>query len=326
MRFHPFWGFVLFLLAMLAAGSLASAAERSPEGYETRSIEGFTVHLNQAVAGRSNDGYGRRPADVVQKELNDLKRILKPRIVEVLQSVPIWVEWDRTDELSPGAIARYYGGAAEGLAKLGGDPRKANCVEILTLRRLAEIRSPGTSLQQIIVLHEMAHVVHHRLLGWENPELTATFQAATDRKLYDDVTDRFARRGKAYARTNPAEYFAELSCAYLDSCNYFPFNQQQLRGYDPQGFQFVERVWQEPERLQVIAGQRPQPTVSRVAPKASVEAERNAMMKLDRIKATLRGGSPEVARKDLEVLIRAYPGTEAADEAQSLLKSAVASR
>lgn len=322
MRWHPVWGFVLFLLAMLAAGSLANAAERSPSGYETRTVEGFTVYVSQAVAARQNDGFGRRPIDVVQKELNDLKRILKPRIVEVLQTVPIWVEWDRQDELSPNAVARYYGGAAEGLAKLGGDPRKANCVEILTLRRLAEIRSPGTALQQIIVLHEMAHVVHHRLLGWDNPELAATFQAAVDRKLYDEVNDRFARRGPAYARTNAAEYFAELSCAYLDSCNFFPFNQQQLRGYDSQGFQFVERVWQEPERFRAMAGKPGVArAVTRAVPRVSIEAERDATMKLDKIKNLIRTGSPDSARTELQLLVRAFPGTEAAGEATELLRS-----
>src|SRR5438067_471568 len=64
--------------------------------------------------------------------------------------------------------------------------------------------------------------------------------------------DRFGRRGPAYARTNAAEYFAEVSCAYLDSCNYFPFNNEQLHGHDPSGFKFVKRVWEEPDRFSVI--------------------------------------------------------------------------
>src|SRR5436309_2414351 len=224
MRLHPVWGFILFLLAMLAAGSLAPAADipgGTPAGYQKQTIEGFTVYVSQKVTARQADSYGRQPLTVLVQELRDLKRILVPRIVSVLQSVPIWAEWDNIDRLSPGAIARYYGGAAEELAKLGGDARKANCVEVLTLRRLGEIRRPGTALQQVIVLHEMAHVVHHRLLGWDNPELEATYQSAMERKLYDAVNDRFGRRVPAYARTNAAEYFAEISCAYRDSCNYF---------------------------------------------------------------------------------------------------------
>jgi hypothetical protein len=241
--------------------------------------------------------------------------------------VPIWAEWDRSDELSPGAIARYYGGAAEGLAKLGGDPRKANCVEVLTLRRLAEIRAPGTALQQIIILHEMAHVVQHRMLGWDNPELVATFQSALDRGLYEQVNDKFGRSGKAYARTNAAEYFAELSCAYLDTCNYFPFNQQQLRGYDLEGYKFVERVWREPERFKVIALNSGDPNSPRkpltrtVAsrPPVSVETERDAMMMLDKLKAQIRAGKKDDARPGLERLVKSYAGTDAAGEARKIL-------
>lgn len=326
MRLHPMWGFVLFLLAMLAAGTLSAAD--IPNTHETRSLEGFTVYVNKDVLARRDDGYGRRPLDVLEKELNDLKRILKPRIVGVLQSVPIWVEWDETDKLSPGAVARYYGGPAEGLLKLGGDPRKANCVEVVTLRALATIRKPGTSLQQIIILHEMAHVVQHRLLGWDNPELEATFKLATDRKLYESVNDRIGRRTRAYARTNAAEYFAELSCAYLDSCNYYPFNNQQLQGYDPQGYAFVDRVWREPERFQIIAVQAgtASPTVRTTAPtgapaRVDVTTERDAMLRLDKLRALVRAGKKDQARSGLEELVKRFPNTSAARTAGELLST-----
>ncbi len=271
------------------------------------------------------DAWGRPPLSVLERELNDLRRILVPRIVRVLQEVPIWAEWDETDKLMPGAIARYYGGSAEGLLKLGGDPRKANCVEVLTMRRLGEIRHPGTPLQQIIILHEMAHVVHHHLLGWDNPELDATFKQAVDRKLYDEVNDRFGRRTKAYARTNAAEYFAEISCAYLDSCNYFPFNYSQLQGYDTAGFAFVERVWKHPERFSAIAkkpaakGGKSGTAAATVRPDAF--AERSAQLKLDKLLILAREGDREKAKAGLQDLIQRYPGTVAAGDAEKVLNA-----
>jgi hypothetical protein len=328
MRLHPVWGLILFFFAALATTSLAYGADLpggTPSGYERREIEGFTVYVSQDVFKHPYDRWGRAPLSVLERELNDLRRILLPKIVSVLQEVPIWAEWDVHDQINPGAIARYYGGSADGLVKLGGDGRKANCVEILTLRRLGEIRHPGTPLQQVIILHEMAHAVHHRLLGWQNPELKATFQQAVDRKLYDEVNDRFGRRAKAYARTNELEYFAEISCAYLDSCNYFPFNYDQLQGYDPAGFAFVERVWKHPERFATIAHK---PTtgvgvanVAAAAVRNDVITERNAFLKLDKLRAQVRAGQPAEAKKGLEGLIRAYPGTAAATDAQNLLKT-----
>lgn len=328
MRLHPFWGLILFFLAALATTSLASGAEIPggvPKGYERRELEGFTVYINHKALQQPRDAWGREPLSVLERELNDLRRILVPKIVSVMQEVPIWVEWDESDRISPGAVARYYGGPAEGLLKLGGDARKANCIEILTLRRLGEIRHPGTSLQQIIILHEMAHVVHHRLLGWDNPELDAVFMQAIDRKLYDHVNDRFGRQTKAYARTNAAEYFAEISCAFLDSCNFYPFNHDQLSGYDPVGYQFVSRVWKQPDRFSTIAG-KPSPgaaskSTSRTTASTNVYAERDAQLKLDKLRAQLKSGGADHAKDGLLDLMRRYPGTIAAGDAKKLLKA-----
>src|SRR5438105_2972814 len=164
MRLHPVWGLILFFLAALATSSLAYGADAPggvPKGYERRTVEGFTVYVNKKVLQQPLDRWGRQPLSVLERELNDLRRILVPRIVSVLQEVPIWVEWDQTLNLMPNAVAVYWHGSPEGMAKLGADPRKANCVEVLTLRHLGEMRHPGTALQQIIILHEMAHVVHH---------------------------------------------------------------------------------------------------------------------------------------------------------------------
>src|SRR5947209_3508725 len=109
MRLHPVWGLILFFLAALATTSLAQGAEpAAPAGYEVRNIEGFTVYVNKKVLQQGVDRWGRQPLSVLERELNDLRRILVPRIVAVLQEVPIWAEWDSSDKLSPNAIARYF--------------------------------------------------------------------------------------------------------------------------------------------------------------------------------------------------------------------------
>jgi hypothetical protein len=328
MRLHPVWGLILFFLAALATGSLAYGADPPrgiPAGYELRDIEGFTVYVSKTVLQQPRDRWSREPLSVLEHELNDLRRILVPRIVKVLQDVPIWVEWDDKSPAVAGAVAVYYHGNAEGMKKLGVDPRKVNCIDVVTLRVLGEMRHPGTALQQIVILHEMAHAVHHRLLGVDNPELEATFQQACDRKLYDNVNDRFGRRTRAYARTNAAEYFAEISCAYLDSCNYFPFNYTELFGYDPAGFAFVERVWKHPERFNVIAGKQApgwgRSAGTAAASRADVFAERDAQLKLDRLRTQANDGHADDAKKGLQDLVRKFPGTAAADDARKLLKS-----
>jgi hypothetical protein len=303
--------------------------KKHPDGYERRDLEGFTVYVGISVLHQPHDGFQRPPLKALETELNDLKRILHPKIVGILQSIPIWVEWDPIDRLSPGAVARYINGSREEWEKIGGDPRKAHNIEIVSMRVLASARRPGTPLQQIVILHEMAHAVHHRLLGMKNPELEAIYQQAMDRKLYDKVNDRFGRQGPAYARTNAAEYFAEISCAFLDSCNYFPFNYDQLRGHDPLGFKFVQRVWKEPERFSVIAvkpgtsiggGKGFTTTAAGPDPRTDTFAERDAMTRLDQLRALLGKGKKAEAKKGLEDLIKKFPKSDAADEARDLLE------
>ena len=36
-----------------------------------------------------------------------------------------------------------------------------NAVEIMTLKRLTEMHQPGKDKDQIILLHELCHTVHH---------------------------------------------------------------------------------------------------------------------------------------------------------------------
>jgi hypothetical protein len=318
---HPAWGLVLFFLAALATGSLARGAE--PPGYDRRQIEGFTVYVSDEVQRLSADRWGRRPLGVLERELNDLRRILIPKVFTLLQEVPIWVEWDEVSKLAPRAVALYtHRESGDLLRKYGVAPQKAGCIQVISLRVLGDMRRPGTALQQVLLLHEMAHAVQDRLIGWDNPELLAAFEQAVERKLYDEVNDRFGRRTQAYARYSPAEYFAEISCAYLDSCNYYPFNYVQLQGHDPAGFAFVERVWKHPERFELIAAKPAIPggwSRAAASNRVDVYAERAAIMALDKLRARIREGKTEDARKGLENLVRNYAGTAAAEDAQKLL-------
>src|SRR5262245_23651056 len=116
---------------------------KHPRGYERRDLEGFTVYVGLSVLHQQSDGFQREPLKALETELNDLNRILHPKTVGILQSIPIWVEWDPVDRLSPGAVARYINGSKEEWQKLGGDPRKAHNVEIVNMRLLASARRPG---------------------------------------------------------------------------------------------------------------------------------------------------------------------------------------
>src|SRR5207302_1318615 len=110
------------------------------------------------------DRWQRKPLDVLEKEFEDLNRVVGPKVSERLRQIPVWVRWDVVDPGMPRAIAFYYGYSGNTLALAGREPLMTNSIEIVSLRRLGEMRPPGSKFQQVVTLHEMAHAMHHRLL------------------------------------------------------------------------------------------------------------------------------------------------------------------
>jgi Mlc titration factor MtfA (ptsG expression regulator) len=99
-------------------------------------------------------------------------------------------------------------------------------------------------------LHELAHAYHDRFLpqGFANPEVKAACEKARAGGKYDRV-ERWHGNGKpntferAYAMTNPQEFFAENTEAFFSRNDYFPFTREELKRHDPDTFKLLEKLW-----------------------------------------------------------------------------------
>jgi hypothetical protein len=212
-------------------------------GYERRVIEGFTLLIHQDVIKNDKDSkLERKPLDVLELELKGIVRVMNPKALNVLRQALIWVQWDDKTELSSGrkgtAVAVYYGGHQAAMLKKGEHPLKANAVTIITMKSLTAEHQPSRDTGRCVILHEIAHAVHHQLIGYDNAQVKAAFQQAMERKLYDKAM---------YAATNEKEFFAELSCAYLDKMTYYPRTREDLKKHDPVTFNLMEAVWGQPK-------------------------------------------------------------------------------
>jgi hypothetical protein len=347
-----------FLAVVLASIAVAQAPQsKAPAGkektgpvpgYELRTIQGFKALINKKVlaeAEANKDKYEIPPLEVLENEFKALNEVLLPKLLKVLQGVTIWVEWDDTppgvkmseEEKARGGrvIAVYrYGSPYSGVKGVQdgtlSHPGKMNNVEIMTMKRLTEMHQPGADKDQIILLHELCHTVHHVFLGNENADIKRCYQQAMERTLYQ----------KVYAKTNDHEYFAEISCAYLDRCNNAPYTADELKEYDPEGYKLCEKIW---GKQDMIAKARARAKAEREArakfrkPAAStttaskpaatnpppaetkVDPEKAANQKLEFIKSLVKDGKTDKAKERLKELMQAYPGTKAADEAGKLL-------
>jgi hypothetical protein len=312
-------------------------------GYELRTIEGFQVLINRkalAEIEKTKGEYEVEPLEVLEHEFRALGHILMPKLLKVLQGVRVWVEWDELPrgvemteeqrERGPRVVALYRSGSPLRAAQEGKiHPLKMNAVEVMTLKRLTDMHQPGQAKEQIILLHELCHVVHHVFLNYDNVEVKRAYQQAIDRGLY----------GTVYARTSEAEYFAEVSCAYLDRCNRAPHTAEELKDYDPVGYQLMEKVWGKQDVIakarEKVAKERearakrnrpplavgPKPAASAPAPEPkAVDAEKAAAQKLEFARSLLRDGKAEKAKERLRELVQAYPDTKAAEEAAKVLE------
>lgn len=169
-------------------------------------------------------------------------------------------------------------GGGAWLEREGFDPKLAGCVHVYRLADYLgdrELWGPGGS-----VLHELSHAYHDCALpgGHGNAAVARRYEAAVHgERLYDAVDvkgpqaeprtagerRRLAFRracrccagGRSgvprrhYATTNAAEFFAELSTAYLcddaddDYNKWAPFNRSQLARRDPETAALLAKIW-----------------------------------------------------------------------------------
>jgi hypothetical protein len=221
-------------------------APDAPEGYTKDDLRGFTLYFSKESLDQDRASkLELKPLEALEKELIVVENVLPADKIKHLKAVPIWVEWDEERELmginarAGRAVAVFYGGHQANLLSPTKDQRKMNAITILSLRSLTTEHQPKTDTGRCVTLHELAHAFHffvHR----NSPAIIQTYRQAMERKLYDP---------ELYVATNDREYFAELTCAYLDRLDYFPRNRAELKKLDPKGYELMEKTWGKvPER------------------------------------------------------------------------------
>lgn len=283
----------------------------APAGYQRQTIQGFTLFIHTDVLSNDRDErWQRKPLDVLDLELGTIVKKLPPKAVAALRRLLVWIEWeDPSDpDVERGVVAKYYGVYGNlAMWSLGKNkhPLKANNIEVVNMKSLTREHQPGVKLERCVLLHEMAHAVHHQVVGMNNPGIRAAYRAARERGLYARSKDVYGRIVEpTYAASNDREYFAELTCAYLDKLHYFPHTADDLKEHDPTGYKVMEQVWGTRKRIDgALKG----------------KGEQDAAVKLERGRAQYLSGRRKEARVTLEQLIEAHPGTRAAVTAKEWL-------
>jgi hypothetical protein len=189
-RYLAGWCALALVFTQAIADETPKSVKKPPAiqipGYTTMRIEGFTVFVSDETRAHLNDAkFERKPLEVLELELKGLGRVMPPKMLKVLQTIKIFVEWDDPESKPKNggtgvAVARYWydAGRGMGMALGGRDPRKANNIEILNMAFLTGKWQPGKTSEQIVLLHEMCHAIHSHLLGNDNVAIKAAYSQA----------------------------------------------------------------------------------------------------------------------------------------------------
>jgi putative heme-binding domain-containing protein len=235
----------LALVAALGACAVLHAVEdsKTPPAtkYEARTVRGWTVHLNRKLlAAEARET--AKALEFLDKQLEDITKVVPKAAVAKLQRVPLYFNPEY-----PGVrpAAEYHPGA-DWLRKNGRDPDMARGVEFTNVR----IYQQEVNRMPWFVLHELAHAYHDRDLpkGFANPDIVAASVRAKESGKYDKVERHFGNGRpntveRAYAMTNPMEYFAEATEAYFGRNDFFPFTRDELKKHDPDMFALLGKLW-----------------------------------------------------------------------------------
>ncbi|WP_395745297.1 zinc-dependent peptidase [Prosthecobacter sp.] len=205
---------------------------------EVRSIEGWSVSISRELLQKEAE-LTEKALKLLALQLQEIVRVVPPKAVAELRKVPLYFnpEYPKSHPR-----AEYHPGAGW-LKDNGRDPVMVKGVEFTNVR----IFEAETRRMPNFALHELAHAYHDRVLGFENAEIEAAFQAAKAAGKYDKVqrqdSEGRKRIAKAYAMTNAKEYFAECSEAFFSRNDFSPFTKDELKQHDPVIYALLEKLW-----------------------------------------------------------------------------------
>lgn len=200
--------------------------------YMVENVAGWNVHVEDTL-WNNYPKWTYNTLRLFQERLSEIANTLPENAVACLRTIDIYLTDSRPGE----APARFL--STQWSAR-GSDPAMKNSVEFNN----PDLLQRYFDNQPMIMLHELAHGYEYRFLTLdETVELARLYKSVFDGQSKYRVTVQKTGIRKHYALENMHEYFAESSEAYWGKNDYYPYDREQLKEYDPAMYEFQERVW-----------------------------------------------------------------------------------
>jgi len=203
---------------------------------ELREIDGWNVHVDVRLLAAPHLELGENALTMITSQLFDIaSRVERDRLAR-LREVPIYLDLEN-EKLVP---AQYHPDAGW-LKNNGHDPKLAKGVHIPSARDFARPRHHRE--QPCVLMHELAHAYHDRVLGFDHAAVQGAYDAAVKAGVYESVLHISGRKQKHYALTNQKEFFAEATEAYFGTNDFYPFVRAELSEHDARLFRLLKELW-----------------------------------------------------------------------------------
>ena len=231
---------VLFAITMLFAVQ-PDPAYTPTSGYEPMQIEGFQLLFNKELKAREPE-LTRRIIKELTNQLYQINRKVPQVALEHFKGSKIWVELDNSRvELKNSRFVEHHPNC-QWLIENNYNPEKTGTIEIGNAVQFMK----WTKDQPYIILHEMTHYYHWKVLGHDDPRIKKLYKEALRSGSYEKVLHVNGDYVRAYAMTDQKEYFAESTEAFFGTNDMYPFVRGELKVHDPNMYTFLEQLWNNP--------------------------------------------------------------------------------
>lgn len=235
------WLLLISFVLVAGAGSGNAedkAKENEPHFYDPfeREVEGWTVAVDPKLLSEEHEAAGREAFKALANHLQRITYIVPEEPLKKLRTMRIWLELD-----NPVLGNMQYHPGKDWLIKNGHDPRLVKHVHIPRARQLLDRRM--WAKHPYVVLHELAHAYHDQILDFNHSEVLATYNAAKEDGIYEEVLLYTGRKVRHYGLSNQMEYFAESTEAYFGVNDFYPFVRAELKEHDPRMFEQLQKIW-----------------------------------------------------------------------------------
>jgi len=238
MHTRAFLQLTLTVLASLAFRivALAEVEGTKPTSHSSRNIEGWTVRVDDRLLAGADAAKGERALKLLTARLLEIELIVPEQPLARLRETPIQLDLQHGNLHS----AQYHP-SAEWLKANGYDENLAKCVHIPEVDNF--LSAYEIHRQPCMILHELAHSYHDRVLGFEEPRIAAAWEAFRDSGKYKSVLTIKGTPREHYGLTNAKEFFAEMTETYFGTNDFYPFVAGELQRDEPKLYDLLREIW-----------------------------------------------------------------------------------